>query len=241
MDKTDSLRKRGQFSSEDIDEFKGCTRCELMQLLNNEAAVVRSAAVHILGTRYDVDEEMASVLLDQLASERALYTRLEICNILETGNIQTARSMTEYLGRIGNNQYKDLPDRGSHKVSYPLPRDIIARSLGRMRPEIYPALTDVLKSHDVAKVSEACDAAGFLVFYNQVLATDDNAHFICSLVDKYSTNELILWKTITCLSAFNQKFILDRLEQIKAQDHPEVIYMEVERSLSIIHRRDKGK
>ena len=41
--------------------------------------------------------------------------------------------MVEYLGQIGNNQHKVLPTNGFNKKSYPLPRDIIARTLAHMK------------------------------------------------------------------------------------------------------------
>ena len=56
--------------------------------------------------------------------------------------------MVEYLGQIGNNQHTVLPTNGFNKKSYPLPRDIIARTLAHMKEDILPVLMDVLKTNN---------------------------------------------------------------------------------------------
>ncbi|MCC0704505.1 hypothetical protein IC213_15705 [Clostridioides sp. ES-S-0049-02] len=56
--------------------------------------------------------------------------------------------------------------------SYPLARDIITRSLARMNVEILPVLFDVLESDDRIKISEVIDAIGFMIFYNQEVASE---------------------------------------------------------------------
>lgn len=95
-----------------------------------------------------------------------------------------------------------MPEAVSLKKSYPLPRDIIARSLGKMSIYIFPALIDILKTEDVEKISEVLDAIGFMVFYNSELATLNNATIIYTIITKYEENPLIIWKCILCLSAF---------------------------------------
>ena len=63
-----------------------------------------------------------------------------------------------YLAKIGKNQYKELPSEPSRKKSYPLPRDIIARTLAKMDTSIMPFLMKVLKEDDLSKISEVIDA-----------------------------------------------------------------------------------
>lgn len=69
----------------------------------------------------------------------------ELCDALSKGDDQSAKIMIEYLGKIGNNQHTT---NGFNKKSYPLQRDIIARTLGQMKEEISPVLMDVLKTNN---------------------------------------------------------------------------------------------
>lgn len=50
-----------------------------------------------------------------LISEKALYTKLEICNILSTGNEMTIKKMIPYVGKIGKNQHHDIAKKVSMK------------------------------------------------------------------------------------------------------------------------------
>lgn len=79
-----------------------------------------------------------------MAYEKQGVVFLKICNTLEKGNLKTAEQMIPYLGRIGHNQHLCLLNKVLKKSSYPLPRDIIARSLGKMDGTILPALLKVL-------------------------------------------------------------------------------------------------
>lgn len=60
-------------------------------------------------------EQAADELLQQLEKEKCLYTRIAICETLEAGDQRTAEKMALYLGRIGTNQYKTVPETVSAK------------------------------------------------------------------------------------------------------------------------------
>ena len=197
-DKSD-LGKRGYATVEDVESLTGLTQENLIIKLNSSDAVIRTAAASKL---LSIDEISTYELLRQLAIEKCLYTKIAICESLERGNYQTAVRMTEYLSKIGNNQHKVLPNKVSAKKSFPLPRDIVARSLGKMDVSVFPALIAVLYEQDRAKISEVLDAIGFMAFYHPVLATIENVKSVLSLIDNISDNQVILWKIILCLSAF---------------------------------------
>lgn len=74
--------------------------------------------------------------------------------------------MVNYLGTIGKNQYKELPEKKINKKSYPLPRDIVARTLAHMGGKVLPELIKLLKSSNVVAIREALNAIGFIGFYN---------------------------------------------------------------------------
>lgn len=223
------LKNRGMASQEEIDTFSSLALEELRVKLHDKQPCVRGVAAINLGR---VVDEAAGDLLQQLSIEKSLYTRIAICESLEKGNIQTALKMTEYLGEIGNNQYKELPDKVSAKKSFPLPRDIIARSLGRMDIANYSAITKVLESGNVKKVSEALDGIGYMVFYNPVLATKENCSNVIMTVSRYEGNQLILWKILLCLSAFSNKESIEYLHRFEKEES--ILGQEARRSLKIL-------
>ncbi|WP_338099446.1 hypothetical protein [Methanolapillus africanus] len=198
----------------------------------------RSAAVHLLSERKDIDPEyLTDLILQRLSVENSLYTKIEICSVLEKGGCSTAKKMTAYLGKIGQNQYTALPDSVSKKKSYPLPRDIIARSLGKMDASVLPVLLDVLMSGDASAVSEVLDAIGFLVFYNPQSATPENLDAVLSALTKFSDNDLIQWKLMICLSAFPLPKSLDILNHVIETSEIPIFREEALRSKNLtVHR-----
>ena len=181
------LQRRGFATEDDIKKSYNLSQNELITLLHSKCAISRTAAAHnlsimqasvqnitdITGTTDITDNKniiktpsipnVIDELLKQLCVEKCLYTKISICESLEKSDndcITTARKMTAYLGKIGNNQHKILPEKVSKKKSFPLPRDIIARSLGKMDITIYPVLLELIHSRDVCKISEVLDAIG---------------------------------------------------------------------------------
>lgn len=228
----EDLQKRGFASEEDIAELAVCSEDQLILLLHGESAVVRTAAAHHLSSQHgNVTDE----LLVQLICEKCLYTRIAICECLERGNQETAGKMIPYLGKIGHNQYKKVPEKVSAKKSFPLPRDIIARTLGKMDASIFPVLTEVLESGDCEKTSEVLDAIGFMIFYHGQLADSQNARKICQIEINFPGNSLLIWKMLLCLSAFPLEETVVILE--KYAQRSDILGMEARRSLMLWRRR----
>ncbi|QOR34072.1 hypothetical protein IMX26_11275 [Clostridium sp. 'deep sea'] len=230
-----SLKKRGYIEESEIINYQHLSEQELITILNSTLAYERTIAVRLLSKIRNINDlKFAELLLKALYKEKSLYSKLEICNLLKQGNINVARLMTRYLGCIGNNQYKQLPKKVSKKKSYPLPRDIIARSLAKMDPLIIPALIEVLHGDDISKLSEAIDAIGFILFYNQNELRDGYYNILISTMQKYHNNNIIYWKCVTCLSAFNTSKSISLLKSILTGDTPKIIKQEANRSLLIL-------
>lgn len=198
----EELRNRGFAEQQDIALLAGKSQEDLFLLLQDMNPVIRTSAATNLLIANKSELMVSKQLLKLLAVEKCLYTKLAVCEALEKGGVITAGEMIAYLGKIGNNQYRRLPDKVSLKKSYPLPRDIIARTLGRMSVSVFPVLIQVLQSDDAEKISEVLDAIGYMIFYNRQLSTEENARLIFEVLEKYQENDLLQWKAILCLSGF---------------------------------------
>lgn len=232
------LENRGMALEDDINTMKNKSLEELIYCLNDDNAVIRTSAS--INLKYYIDDDnVQDELLVQLSKEKSLYTKIAICETLQSGNINTAEKMTEYLGIIGNNQYKKLPKKISSKKSYPLPRDIIARTLSKMNISILPALIKILKSSNLIKIYEAIDAFGYMCFYNKTLQNKKNLEYIIKLMNKYKDDKFLIWKCLTCLSAFNLSKSEDILNTFINEDDKDILSLEAKRSLSILNKKTK--
>lgn len=229
------LKKRGYLTKEDKDLFNDYDCEQLLMMLNDKSAFNRTGALSRLRKIMDINE-LDKIILKMLVKEKALYTRLEICDILKDGNEVTIKRMIPYINKIGSNQHFVIAKQVSKKKSYPLPRDIIVRTMAKMEPRYFDEMLKIL-DYDDEIVGQVIDAIGWQVFYHQELATDINYQFLVEMVNKYSSNEFILWKLVICLSAFNQAEEL----LMKLSSSNIVINSEIERSLGLIARRKIDK
>lgn len=230
------LKNRGFIDDIDTVYYQKCNNHELFKMLNSNKAYDRTSAIRILSKRVPIDD-LSLVLLDLLTKETALYTKLELSDALAKGTPKTCRMMIPYLGIIGSNQYKSIPDKVSKKISYPLPRDIIARTISRMSVDCFDVMLEVLDSGDLTKISEGLDAIGFMAFYNKELKHLEHFNQIKDVTMKYRDNKLILWKCITCFSAFPLEESKQYLQLLKASESHSTILLEIERSLKLISER----
>lgn len=194
----EALRRRGMASSAQRAALREAPQAELLALLQGDDACLRSAAAACLAPAVDA---VADALLAQLAREPGLYPRLAVCKALQGGNAQTAGRLAAYLGRIGHNQHRALPARPSAKRSYPLPRDLAARTLAKMDPAVFPVLLAALAGEPRA-VREALDAVGWMAFYHPALATPEACGAVLAAVRRQPEDTVLLWKALLCLSAF---------------------------------------
>lgn len=109
-----------------------------------------------------------------------------------------------------------------------------------MNVEILPVLFDVLESDDRIKISEVIDAIGFMIFYNQDVASNYYFEKIVDVMEKYSEDDLIIWKCVMCLSSFKTQESIDTLKQVLYSDKDDLIKNEADCSLSKIRKERKS-
>lgn len=229
------LRNRGYIEDIELNKYKSLSTDDLYKLSNSDEAFKRTISIKLLSERISIHNEyFVEYLLDKLAKEKSLYTRLQICKVLEDGNENTCKILINYLGKIGSNQYKELPNSVSKKVSYPIPRDIVARILGKMNSNYFPIIISILKNNDILKISEVIDAIGYMIFYNKKLDNTENFNMIKTILEKYKKNDIIVWKCIMCLSAFSLEENKEYLNFLKNRYKSELINLEIDRSLKLI-------
>lgn len=224
-----SHQARGKASQVLLDLYATASQEACLNGLFSEDGAQRSAAATYLELRKDHVE----TLCVQLQKESCLYTRIAICHRLAQGDVHTARILCRYLGTVGHNQHKTLPKAVSKKKSYPLPRDLIARTLGKMHPDILPALLEVLKSGEKETIKEALDAFGFLLYYHQELPTIQYLPVITALCQRWQTDAVLLWKCMMVLSAIPAKDTIIFLK--KYENETSLIGTEARKSLAHIH------
>ncbi|MFR7592695.1 MAG: hypothetical protein ACLUVC_14745 [Longibaculum sp.] len=225
------LEKRGCISQRKLFEFKQMTKEELLTQLDGDP-ITRTSCIYFFSAKFHNDSDFTNVLLNQLIRETAINARIEIQDNLATyGNVY---EMCQFLGKVGHNQHREIPPRVSLKKSYPLPRDLVARSLGHAEGKVYPDFLKAMKTLNRDQLLEGIDAFGFFCFYNRDVVDQQAYQLIEDFVHQYENDELMTWKLTICLSAFPQSVPL--LSEIKnKQKHP-TIQAEVERSLMIIER-----
>ncbi|MBO1306181.1 hypothetical protein JZO70_08415 [Enterococcus sp. 669A] len=222
------LKARGFLDQEDLISFQSCSFEQLLELLDAKDPVARSGAARLL----PLTNETTKKLLQTVQQEKKLYCRLEMMRKLESGDCETARMMLPYLGKIGRNQHTIPLTKPSGKKSFPLPRDLIARSLGNMSPEILPILFEQLDVLPEAELSELIDAIGQLLFYHPEAVQEEHFEQL-EQVWEQTESPLIQWKLVVCFSALPQSRNL--LETIAAS--MPALTAEAQRSLTILSQR----
>lgn len=229
MDSTKNKEARGFVADGDERAYLLKTNDELISLLESRVAVERTIGARVLGCR---ENEIVEDLFTALEKEQKLYPRIEICNSLSLIGEYSIMGLVRRLGKIGNNQHHAPTDEPFKKKSYPLPRDIAARTLIRIGPKVLPALCDVLIEDDLSKISEAIDAIGFICY------AGGQEKYMEPLLSCYYTficNDLLRWKIIRAMSAFPASMTF--LEaQFQIEKNP-AIHQEIERSIRMIGKK----
>lgn len=150
--------KRGQISPEDLEPYLNSSSDSLIKLLNDDHPQKRTISATMLGRKRS--ENAVMPLTSALKIEKSLYSRIAISKALsEIGKLSIA-PLIELLGKIGNNQETKLPLKYFNKRSYPLSRDMAARTLVNIGKPATPQLIEILKTENTFKVQQAIDAVG---------------------------------------------------------------------------------
>ena len=226
-----SLINRGFIDDKTLFLCEKLEENELFLMLDSEKSFERSIAIRLLTKRWFINEKKFFIkLLNILEKEKNLYTKLEITNSLEKWDFLVAFEMSKYLWKIWNNQYINLPERWSSKKSYPIPRDIIARTYWKMSSEFLPFFLELLNSWDLDKELEIIDAIWYILYYNRYLSNEEIFHILKTKFEN-SSNKILKWKIITALFAFDIKDSEDFLNSIIECETEQLFVLEAKRSL----------
>ncbi len=239
LKKHEGKKSRGYCTEEDFEAFRHLNYPELIEKTNSENACERTAAIRIISEKHCDGVETAEFLCEKLKNEKKLYVKLEICKSLSHGTVETASVMAEYLGKIGENRHEALSEREFRKKSYPLPRDLIARTLAHMKPDIMPVLLEVLNSGDEEKIAEVIDSIGFICFYNDFNNKSTVLKNLRNCFESHYRSDIVRWKLIRAFSSFEEAQVMDILAETARNDEVETIRLEADRSIRIIKKQKK--
>lgn len=197
----------------------------MIELLNSCLAAERTIAVKLL-SKYRNDS-ILDILINSLINEKKLYTKIALSEEIAAYGRNASKKLVQYLGVIGNNQHKKLPDKPFNKKNYPLPRDIIARTICKIGVPALVDLNNCLIKGSYEQCLEAADAVGFISFYN-----NDNTSFnnLIVLLEKYENDNVMVWKIIRSFQAFNNDLSIEILNSYKESNIKQHKW-EAERSL----------
>ena len=233
----EQLKRRGYITSEDVESHMHHTKSEWLEMIYSKESYQRTIAVKLLSEKSDIDDELIRLFLQMLAQEKKLYTKIELCDALAKGGVPAAELMVHYLGQIGNNQHYSLPTKTFNKNSYPLPRDIIARTLAHMDPNVLPTLLNVLQTNRIPAIREVVDAIGFICFYNNLHTKSQISDALILCLKNYAHDDAIRWKLVRSFESFDDSDVIHTLVNIEQSDSEQIIRCEARRSLKIISDR----
>lgn len=151
-------QKRGQVLAEELKSYFESSDEYLIGLLNSENPQKRTISAKILGKRQS--EKAIIPLTSAFKNEKALYSRIAISEALSNIGEPAVGPLIGLLGEIGKNQETELPKTCFRKKSFPLVRDMAARTLVKVGKPATPPLMEMLDIDDNFKVQQAIDALG---------------------------------------------------------------------------------
>ncbi len=223
-------RKRGEVNSTDLSNFAMLSEPELLSLLNSKIAVERtSAATHL---RKYKNSNVVGKLCHQLTIEQKLYTKIAICDSLVECKNLSIKPLINLLGKIGNNQETAIPGTGFYKISYPLPRDIAARTLCRLGfNAIEPLENFITSTNNINALTQAIDAYGHIVFSNKIKLSSKPLQ---KLYKNHPKNNFLKFKIARCLSGIHDEWANLFLFEVLESNH-EGLQLEALRSLMLLN------
>ncbi|OHD11430.1 MAG: hypothetical protein A2086_09850 [Spirochaetes bacterium GWD1_27_9] len=222
----DELAKRGFITDDYKNQFKNYPIDKLETLLKSENPLERTASATLLGEL----KSNTSILnlCEALQKEKKLYTKIAITEALANIGVESVPYLVELLGKIGDNQHIEPEKKPFNKKSYPLPRDIIARTITKIGKYALAYLENVLKNGEISQISEAIDAIGFITFYSKDMRS---LQTLKECLQKNHTNILIKWKIIRAFQSFPLEEVKNYLQNEKLKINEQYITIEIERSL----------
>jgi hypothetical protein len=203
------LCKRGWVSDASVSKNINISDALLLEYLNSGEATKRTIAAHVIKSRGDVS--FVEPFIAALCKEKKLYSKIALSEALGSLGPASVIACIPYLGKIGKNQHVTLPVKPFLKNNYPLPRDIIARTICKAGELALPILIENIDLDDLQQLSEGIDAIGYISYYKN---NDTSLDYILMLLDYHRSKDLIVWKTLRALQAFPNKQVTSILETV---------------------------
>ena len=232
----EQLQARGFLSEAAYLDFKARLTGPLCAHLGSRDATIRTFAARSMAA--ENTPQHLDALCERLTIEKKLYTKIEICNALTHFGEAAFARLLPLLGKIGSNQHTEMANVDLGKKSYPLPRDIVARILIRMGPQVLPYLEAGFHEMCAQALSEALDVIG------HISASSGDTTMEGVLFDRYTSENsaLIRWKLIRAFQAFPTPRIINALtEIIENPEAPPILAQEAQRSLDRICERNTAR
>ncbi len=226
------LKNRGYIGEDDLSRLEKLSKEKILSLLNSRNAFERTAAVRVLAR--DRAEGLIDLYIDSLVNEKALYTKIALCEAIAKYGDAAIPCLVPYLGRIGRNQHKIVKIADMNKKSFPLPRDIVARILIRLGPSVLPYMEDVLKKGEYSQKLEAIDVIGHVGQNNRDSGVEE---YLLSFYETHKNDPLIKWKCIRAFQSFHSDEVMKILKGLMKEEKDEVLRKEAERSIDRINKR----
>ncbi len=209
-----------------------------VKLLQSAISIERSKGARM--ARMVNTPSLLPSIIKALNKEKKLYTKMELCETLVHFGQASVPLAVPLLGKVGQNQIKGIPNSVFNKISYPLRRDIIARTLSKIGEPALPALYNTLQSTQHSAIYEALDAIGYIVFYSKILTEKHKEMGLKKLIllfKKEGYEPVMRWKIIRTLESFPKaKSFLENLMKNECNLY---IKLEINRSIQQIERKSK--
>jgi HEAT repeat protein len=224
-----SLKKRGFVGEPDNQKILSLSRVELITMLEDSDPCIRTSSARALISYRD--DKTISILCSALKNESGLYTKIAICNTLQRMGSTAADQLVKLLGMIGSNQHTEPSAKIFRKKSYPLPRDIAARTLAHMGHDAIPSLLRILETGTTTAIREAIDAIGFICFYDPYESAFGTLY---ACLSRYQDDPVIRWKIAIALRSFTSKQSIELLDMMRNNDPIPIVRKEAAESKKII-------
>ncbi len=229
ISKQEQLINKGFLQRNNENSYANISFNKKLQLLKSKIPSERTLAARLLTN--DNNNNSIKYLIEALKVENKLYSKIEISNAIISFDKESVKPLINILGEVGNNQHKKVPEKEFKKSSYPLPRDIAARTIIRIGKVALQELINVLKTNNKKQISEVIDAIGYICFY------DYQTNIYYELVECYSNNienDLIKWKILRAMSSFPES--IEFLNKEKKNIKNIRLLKEIERSNKLIEK-----
>lgn len=203
---SDQLRGRGFIDDLDLSEYQDMSVDQLLELLDSKVPTDRAIATRLLENFKE--KRILNIMTDHLTMEKKLYVKIELTEAIASYGKEASQVLINYLGKVGNNQHRTLPDKPFQKKNYPLPRDIIARTICKIGKQALPDLKKCLYEGEYRGKLEAIDAIGFISFYEEDGSMKGD---LVNVLEKYKDDELLVWKLLRAFQSFKDEEVKEIL------------------------------